>query len=259
MEQNDDLYGSAKLINIAPAIIEFNKRIQGIEPLTKNKNASVPGQFSYNYADLLQVVEYTLPHLTDCGLFITHSGMMDGHDSLYTRLIHTSGEYLGGKFPISIASLIELDLAPGTRPEDSSAAKRKKAMTGSYQLMGSMITYVRRFAHCAILNLVADEDDDANGPDATGAQIKNLAKSPFIKPANVIPPAPLAQEDVSFAKAVKLVDYFKAKADKAKSTAELDALSEDNKPALEKLNAHYPELYGKVFDYITDKNFKFQN
>ena len=40
----------------------------------------------------------------------------------------------------------------------------------AFQSIGSMITYLKRYAYCAILGIVADEDDDANA--ACGNQVE---------------------------------------------------------------------------------------
>ena len=64
--------------------------------------------------------------------------------SLITRLSHSSGEWMEAETPLFLVK------------DDP-------------QAQGSAITYMRRYAYCAVLGIVADPDDDAGGRRWGGA------------------------------------------------------------------------------------------
>ncbi|MHB1778111.1 MAG: ERF family protein [Acidimicrobiales bacterium] len=94
-----------------------------------------PYEYSYNYADLADTVAATVPILTKHGLAVCQMPEWDGEDLLSTRVMHTSGEWI-------------------------EAAMRLLSAKLDPQGQGSAITYARRYAYCAALGIVADEDDD---------------------------------------------------------------------------------------------------
>lgn len=102
-------------------------------PKTKTADA---GRFSYKYADLESTVSAVRPILSKCGLVVTQvPDWQDGADVLVTRLSHAaSDQWIEGS----------LRLHESTSP----------------QAQGSAITYARRYAYCAILGIVTDQDDD---------------------------------------------------------------------------------------------------
>lgn len=114
--------------------------IQG-EIGTLQKNALNP-HFKSKYLSLDALVEHVQPLLTKHGLIWTTSPSFargDGQDSiplLRYALIHAdSGEKIEEAMPL----LLEKQNAQG---------------------LGSALTYARRYALCAVLNIVADVDDD---------------------------------------------------------------------------------------------------
>jgi len=89
------------------------------------------------YANIDDINMIINPLLSKHGLFITHEPHNDNY--LTTRIFHVSGGYLESTYPIFIA-----------RKVDS-------------QAWGSAITYAKRYATVAMLNLVVgDPDDDGN-------------------------------------------------------------------------------------------------
>lgn len=93
--------------------------------------------FKSKYADLPTVVEHTRRLLTKHGLLITQLPGDNGDSpTLITMLAHVSGEWMEAETPLMLAK------------EDP-------------QAQGSAITYMRRYAYCAVLGIVADDDDDA--------------------------------------------------------------------------------------------------
>lgn len=107
--------------------------------INKGKTATIKtntGSYSYKYADLGDVLDAVLPILHKHGLGLSQPLVAaDGRVGVGTRLYHTSGH---------VEDFGELLLPAGSTP----------------QVAGSALTYARRYAVCAALGIVADEDDD---------------------------------------------------------------------------------------------------
>lgn len=119
------------------ALIEAQKEFPAIP---RGRTARVPtksgGSYSYNYADLGDVVSAVTPILHKHGLCIYQAGeVIGGKQALNTVLKHTESAI----FIHSIFLLPETD-----DPQD----------------MGASITYFRRYALCALLGIVTEEDTD---------------------------------------------------------------------------------------------------
>jgi hypothetical protein len=131
------------------------------------KNATlnkVNPHFKSKYADLAEIIDTTREVLAKHGLSVVQTTkVVAAGDSapilvLQTMLLHTSGQSICGDYPL---------------PMDTSKP----------QLMGSAMTYARRYSHAAICNIAAEEDDDANTAQAeakntkpiTAAQVKELS------------------------------------------------------------------------------------
>lgn len=100
--------------------------------------------FHSSYADLADVRKLSAPILSKHGLFVSQDPeTIDGADWLTSLLMHSSGEWTESSIKLTVAK------------NDS-------------QGVGSALTYMRRYAYCAILGIVADADDDGNAAsDAT--------------------------------------------------------------------------------------------
>ena len=94
--------------------------------------------FKSAYADLVSVVKASRDALCDNGLSITQRiDKEDGRLVMFTRLGHSSGQWMESIIPIN--------------PPNS-----------NIQTLGSYLTYLRRYAYAALVCVVAsDEDDDA--------------------------------------------------------------------------------------------------
>lgn len=124
--------------NIYKAFVAFQKDAPSIE---KNKTTKVRmksgGEYSFDYADLSEILDKCRPILSKHGLAVTQIlNETDKGTELNSMLVHESGETIESK----------VKLPPVHDP----------------QAMGSMITYYRRYSIVALLGLVADEDDDGN-------------------------------------------------------------------------------------------------
>lgn len=98
----------------------------------------------YKYADLAECINTAKPFLAKYDLAVSQMlGMTeDGSQTLITMLTHSSGQYMSSEF-----KMVEAVLAGGSGKNPA-------------QVLGSAITYQRRYAFAAIIGL-AQEDDDA--------------------------------------------------------------------------------------------------
>lgn len=108
------------------------------EVVTVAKDADNPF-FRSKYADLASIMKATQPVLTKHGLSVIQlpATTMDGRPALTTILMHVSGQSERSTVPLLLAK------------QDS-------------QGLGAAITYMRRYAYAAALQIVIDEDDDGN-------------------------------------------------------------------------------------------------
>lgn len=101
--------------------------------------------FKSRYADLASVIDAAKMPLAENGLSVCQ--IIDTNENnetiLETILMHTSGEFLSGRFLI--------------RPTKNDP-----------QGVGSALTYARRYAFSAITGIAADDDDDGNGAAGNG-------------------------------------------------------------------------------------------
>lgn len=125
-----------------------------------NKSVTVKtnggGSYKFQYADLGACISAAAPELQKNGLAViqTIQGQV-----LVTTLSHSSGEFINSQIPLNQQTLFST----------------------AFQQIGSMITYLKRYAYCAILGIVADEDDDANA--ACGNQVEYNGKQGATKQA----------------------------------------------------------------------------
>lgn len=117
---------------IMPALI---KAQSAFAPAVK---AKVNPHFKSKYVPLDAVVDAIAQPLRDNGIAIVqHTDLMDdGRTVLVTRLIHESGEWIGGRYPVH-------------------------PVKNDPQGEGSALTYARRYALMALAG-IAPEDDDGN-------------------------------------------------------------------------------------------------
>ncbi len=111
------------------ALLAFSLKVDNI-----HKDAANP-YFKSKYASLSNILEAIKIPLSECGLVL--SQFPEGENSLTTRLMHSSGEWMEATY----------DMRP---------------VKDDPQGRGSCITYQRRYAIAAILSLNIDEDDDGN-------------------------------------------------------------------------------------------------
>lgn len=135
---------SESIVEITKALCSFHKDVGKIF-----KEADNPF-YKSKYATLSNILSVINKPLTDNGLNIMQ--MMDDKFGLTTMLSHTSGEF------IKATSVMT--------PQDNKP-----------QTVGSCVTYHRRYAICAILNLNIEDDDDGNAASGVGKPVPTAKTS----------------------------------------------------------------------------------
>jgi len=119
---------SETIVEIAKALIDFKKEVGKLKKTGKNP------YFKSTYAPISEVLETINDPLNNVGLSFVQ--FPKGENELETLVMHTSGEWISESYYM-------------------------KPVKEDPQALGSVITYQRRYALCAIFGL-GDEDDDAN-------------------------------------------------------------------------------------------------
>ena len=159
------------------SLAEFQQEVPTIHKATQG--------YGYTYADLPKIFEVINPLLKKHGLGFTQ--LIHGTD-LITIIFHVeSGETLESK--TSIPQNVQL-----------------KGMN-DFQVLGSAITYLRRYSLSSCLGLVTDKDTDAGGE-----QVKTEAKNETKK---------VAIDDKRLAKAIKAISEGGYTMDELTKTFEL--------------------------------------
>lgn len=126
--------------------------------ITKSSEAKL-GTYSYSYASLDVILDKCRPVLSKHGLAIVQ--LLEGDENgpaLRTELRHAAGGVLGSSFPLP------------TLPQKP-------------QELGSLLTYLRRYALVALLGVAAEDDDDgAQAQAATTAKPKPRKREPVAPP-----------------------------------------------------------------------------
>lgn len=134
--------------------------------------------FKSKYADLQNVWTACKEAIHGCGLSVvqmpTH---IDGEPALETVLMHTSGQWISGTYPLS---------------------PTKKDPQG----VGAAITYARRYALAAVVGVVYDDDDDgetAHGRAKVAPDGKTATKKPKYSDEQTARAGELRQRAMGFA------------------------------------------------------------
>lgn len=155
---------SPEITELVKAMVKFQGMLEtGTKDLeTKNQN----GKFNYKYADLAMAVSLARKPLFDCGLCVIQTLGMNGNmPVVITYLMHESGQYMMSEIQI--------------RPKADDA-----------QAIGSAITYMRRYAYCAILGIVFEDDDDDGNAASQGQAQQKTKPLPTTPPKTPTPPTP---------------------------------------------------------------------
>lgn len=123
---------SAEVDKIFAAVVALQSEIN-------NPKKSKQGH-GYKYAELAQIIELSREPLATNGLAVAqYCTAIDGQSYLVTQMVHASGQWMRGYYPLEKAGMRAVNDA---------------------QQMGAAMTYARRYNLAAMLG-VAQEDDDA--------------------------------------------------------------------------------------------------
>ena len=147
--------------NLIPALVKFNSSVSNV---AKDAKAD-----RYRYATLAQVLDTIRQPLADCGLAVTQA--FDDL-TLVTTLWHISGEMIESRMTI-----------PSVEARGMNSA----------QAMGSAISYARRYAILALLNLATEDDDAQSAGHSTHGQNVREREQRSAQPRTA-PPAPQAAQ-----------------------------------------------------------------
>jgi hypothetical protein len=138
----------------------LSKAQGNFRPIKKDQIAEVNGQkgsYTYHYADLASVLDGIRAPLSACGLALLQRLTSDEAGLvLETALIHESGQWVGSQFPI---------VGPLDRP----------------QVLGSVITYARRYSICALIGVAPEAEDDDGALAETAAKSRVRIEQPKTK------------------------------------------------------------------------------
>ncbi len=181
VDHNSKMRESADISKIAPALV----RAQGaMENPPRNRSVQVrtqAGSYTFRYATLDKITDMTRHALAENGLCVLQPIVStERGPALVTRLLHESGQWM--ECEVLLPAL-------GNNP----------------QAFGSAVTYVRRYSVCALLNISADEDDDANRAAgnhytdvaAGTAPRKERGRTAAREDAATLPSTPRGAEDVA--------------------------------------------------------------
>jgi hypothetical protein len=127
-----------------------------IKPPAKSKTVKVqPRQgaaYSFNYCDLADLIEAVRGPLTANGISYSFTtDHADGVSFLETHLLHSSGQFIGSRYPIHL--------------------------NGNAQANGSELTYAKRYSLSGLVGIAAEDDDDGNGASGNDAKITDRQRT----------------------------------------------------------------------------------
>lgn len=140
-------------------------------PIAKDRTVNT-GTYKFDYATLSEIRTSVTPALSKHGLATSGSLVYrdDGTPGVEVMLLHgPSGE------------------------TKSSNPLWAPAKPSKIQDLGSLLTYLRRYAECLLLDIVADEDDDGNAAEGNHGRELTARKGPAPKAAEP-PPVDRASE-----------------------------------------------------------------
>jgi len=168
--------------NLLKALSEFQKHLPTIKRNGKGYN--------YKYSTFDDILSTCKPLLNQCGLVIVQP-IKEAENGTFisTRLYHIeSGEVLESEMMLPKIELSEVKKWNKSQQENVETTMyfgfdgMNKA-----QVVGSYITYFKRYAYCSLLGFTSDEDTDASGnlPQNEPLAEKQAVKvKPILSPKN---------------------------------------------------------------------------
>lgn len=156
---------AAKAATEFPSLIAALADFQKVIPVPKKESSADTGKYSYDYAGLDALTPLILPLLAERGITYTTVPHLNsrGDFVLKARLSHTSGESIGGNYPLGNPN------APA-------------------QAIGSAVTYARRYALLSLTGVAptGEDDDGAKGAEAAGSTKAKAEKAEAAAPKESI-------------------------------------------------------------------------
>ena len=155
-------------MNTSEAIDQIAAALAVVQAKIENpEKTKINPHFKNKYADLGDSLIAIRKVLAEAGIALTQmTSFEDGIMVLHTRLIHMSGQWVEGTYPV--------------------------CSLGKHQDMGSAMTYARRYALFSAIGIQGDEDTDGEGA-ASAAKAPPKASVKTDKP-KAEPPPPQAPE-----------------------------------------------------------------
>ena len=145
--------------NLYKALADFQQEVPVILKDTSG--------YGYKYADLPAIFEVINPLLKKHGL-----GFYQTVDSLVN-------------VDIDVIETVLFHIESGEQIKSSTRIPKGVSLKGmnDFQVLGSAITYIRRYALSSMLGIVTDKDTDASGEQVIQTESKPTAKDSMIKPS----------------------------------------------------------------------------
>jgi hypothetical protein len=176
--------------------------------------------FKSKYVPLPDILNEIKPILNENGFFLLQEPLIDdqGREVLKTRLIHTSGDEISCVAPLKI----------------------EEKERNNPQKYGSAITYMRRYSLTSLLG-IAEEDDDGNSASTPGPQKKEYKNKSGLSSNGDLASGEDMKQTLREANE-KSFRQLKVFLENCRSKMEIEQFSEKNKPAINKLGKHAPDL-----------------
>lgn len=159
-------------VEMSPSVGEIAKALSSVQSELEVVKGSTNPHFRSKYADLAAVVEAALGGLNKAGIAVLQPTAIgpEGQPYVVTTLVHTSGEWIRGWYPI--------------------VAKDQS----DPQKLGAGFTYARRYSLLAMICAAPEDDDDGNTAAAKAPAAAPARKEPTAAAAAMrgAPPAPAA-------------------------------------------------------------------
>lgn len=183
---------SDSILNIAPAFARAQLRFENAKRDSENAGFKTPdGKSNSHYADLASVHAACMTALNSEGIAVNHFTVPIGDDIfLLTRATHASGEWYQGSFPLSTLDSVRQAIADAQKDAPKPAAAgggldatgptegaAKKKRAPGVQVLGSEITYLRRYCLSALVGVATEDDDNGNAAQAHSNQQPRVATS----------------------------------------------------------------------------------
>ena len=209
---------SEQIGDLAGALAKAQGEIKGAAKDSANPH------FKSRYADLASVWDACRAALSKHGIAVVQMpSVADGKVAVTTLLTHSSGQWV---------------------EETVSVAPMKMDAQG----LGSVVTYLRRYALAAAVGVAPDDDD---GEAAVGRPAQNghaKPRAPLTPPAPVAPPAGEARSPEQ-----AWADQRMAELDKVMTPDDLEAWHKKHRAALEKLHQKNHDLAMRVTERYNEK------